>query len=252
MSHHSDEEQVELLKRLWKDHGQSALTGLALGLAVIFGYQYWEKSQAEQVAAASSLYQNVINIETSSNGQLNDEQRATVKHLVSTLQQDFASSKYAALATLFLVKHQVNQADLKAAQDSLNWVLKQNADVDMKVLVSMRLARILLAESNDNAQKALDVLAGLKSDSYTTDIALIQGAAYEVLGKKDEAKAAYQKALDSASAERRDRGIIQLKLDNLSVVTTVKAVAPAKKVETTTTETADSTSTTKIENSNEG
>ena len=143
MSHHSDEEQVELLKRLWKDHGQSALTGLALGLAVIFGYQYWEKSQAEQVAAASSLYQNVINIETSSNGQLNDEQRATVKHLVSTLQQDFASSKYAALATLFLVKHQVNQADLKAAQDSLNWVLKQNADVDMKVLVSMRLARIL-------------------------------------------------------------------------------------------------------------
>lgn len=37
----TEEQQIEAAKKWWKENGSSIVTGLMLGLAVLFGYRYW-------------------------------------------------------------------------------------------------------------------------------------------------------------------------------------------------------------------
>ena len=167
MSYQSDEEQVQLLKNLWKDYGQPVIIGVAITLAAVSGYKYWQKAQQQEVAEASTLYQNLL--ETLNAGQqdqlglqsLTEEQKATVKHVVTSLQEDYSDSQYAAFATFFLAQQQVEANELAAAQASLEWVLAQKPVQEVKIMATVRLARVLISESADNGQKALDLLSKL-------------------------------------------------------------------------------------------
>ena len=166
--HESDEEQIELLKNIWKDYGQPVVLAVAISLAAVSGYKYWNNMQYETASNASELYQNLLDTLASSHqGQipqpLNDEQKATVSHVVRSLQDDFSNSRYAAFATLFQAQQQVQDNQLVEARISLQWVLDQNSGTEINAIAGVRLARVLLSESDDNAQQALDVLNRLQA-----------------------------------------------------------------------------------------
>ena len=38
----TEEEQIEALKRWWKENGKSIIAGLVLGIGSIGGYRYWQ------------------------------------------------------------------------------------------------------------------------------------------------------------------------------------------------------------------
>ncbi len=222
MSYQSDEEQVQLLKNLWKDYGQPVLLGVVITLAGVSGYKYWQKNQQQEVAKASSLYQNLLETlaineqNPFATVELTADQKATVAHITNTLQTDHASSQYAAMATLFLAQEQVQNNDLTAARGSLEWVLDHQPGPQVKVMASVRLARILLSESADNGQQALDILAKLKDTSaFEPTVESTRGDVYLALGDRKKAQEAYQKALDAAQAEGLNRPLLQLKLDDL-------------------------------------
>ena len=42
----TEEEQIEAIKRWWKKNGSSLLLGIALALAIVFGWQAWQNHQA--------------------------------------------------------------------------------------------------------------------------------------------------------------------------------------------------------------
>ena len=223
MSYQSDEEQVQLLKNLWKDYGQPVLLAVAVTLAGVSGYKYWQKTQQQEIAAASSLYQNLLETLAINEQnpfaivQLTAEQKATVAHIASTLQTDHASSQYAQLATLFLAQEQVQGNDLNAAKSSFEWVLNHKPGLQIKVIASVRLARVLLSESTENGQRALDVLATLKdTHSFVPTVESARGDAYLALGDREQARVAYQKAVDAAQQEGPNRPLLQLKLDDLA------------------------------------
>ena len=179
MSYQSDEEQVELLKNLWKDYGQPVMLGIAVTLAAVSGYQYWQKTQQQDIAAASLLYQNLLNtVEPVLSGQaeMTTEQQATVGHVVANLQKDHANSQYAVLATLFLAQQQVRDDQLAAARSSLEWVLAQKPSPEIQVMATAR------------------------------------------LGDRQQARTAYRKAIDAAETNGLNRPILQLKLDDLAVL----------------------------------
>ncbi|OED40169.1 hypothetical protein ACH42_17705 [Endozoicomonas sp. (ex Bugula neritina AB1)] len=222
--HQSDEEQVELLKSIWKDYGQPILLGVAITLAAVSGYKYWNTVQSATAAEASGLYQNLLDtVNASQQGQmplpLTDEQKSTVNHVVSTLQADFTDSRYAALATLFKAQQQVKDNDLAAARESLQWILTQKPDAEVDAVVRIRLARVMLNESQENGQKALDILSKVSiKKAYTATIESVKGDAYLALGKQDQARAAYQLAVDSAQASGENRPLLKLKLDDLAAM----------------------------------
>lgn len=226
MSYQSDEEQVELLKNLWKDYGQPVVLGVAITLAAVSGYNYWQKTQHQEISEASVLYQNLL--DTVSNGSsleqqaqfavpLTEEQKSTVGHVVSSLQTDYADSQYAAFATLFLAKQQVQDNQLSAARASLEWVLTHKPAAEIQTMASVRLARVLLSESSDNGQQALDILTKLSAGkSYEATVESAKGDAYLALGDRKQAEVAYQKAVDAEQDNGLNRPLLQLKLDDLA------------------------------------
>ena len=224
MSHDSDEEQVEQLKRLWKDYGQPVVVGVLITLVGVFGYKAWQKNQHETAAAASALYQNLLDTMNTAQGPtLTEEQEATVTHVVDNLQKDYSSSRYAALATLFLAQQQVKEHELEKAQGSLNWILAQKPDANIDLITRVRLARVLLALPESQPQKALDILSVLKSDNsaFLASVDAVRGDAYVALGQDEKAREAYNKAMEAATAEGQSRPLLQLKLDDLATFSTL-------------------------------
>nr|WP_286198118.1 tetratricopeptide repeat protein [Salinisphaera sp. G21_0] len=217
-----------MLKNLWKDYGQPVVLGVAMTLAAVSGYQYWQKTQQQEIAEASSLYQNLL--DTISNGSsleqqapfsapLTEEQKATVSHVVSSLQKDHGSSQYAAFATLFLAQQQVQDNQLSAARASLEWVLAQKPAAEIQTMASVRLARVLISESSGNGQQALDILTRLNAGkSYEATVESAKGDAYLAVGDRKQAEMAYRKAVDAARENGLNRPLLQLKLDDLAAM----------------------------------
>lgn len=214
----SDEEEVELLKNLWQEYGKPVIAGVAITVIAIFGYKAYQKNQLEAAADSSQLYQSLLEATRTAQGQpLSDQQKATVSHVVKTLQSDYENSEYAAFATLFQAREQVLNNDLEGARSSLEWVLGQRPDLEVELVARARLARVMLSQSDDNAQAALDVLAKAKSEAgFVGTIESIRGDAYLAMGQKDKARESYEKALEAARTNGESRPLLQFKLDDLA------------------------------------
>ena len=52
----TDDEQAEDIKKWWKENGLSVAAGIALAVAALFGWEYWQKYQITQAESASTLY----------------------------------------------------------------------------------------------------------------------------------------------------------------------------------------------------
>ena len=52
----TEEQQVEAIKRFWSEHGTSLIVGAVLGLAGLFGWQYYSDSQIAAKESASQAF----------------------------------------------------------------------------------------------------------------------------------------------------------------------------------------------------
>ena len=218
---HTDEEEVELLKKAWVEYGKPALYGVAITMVVIFGYKAYQKHQHETASAASALYQNLLEVTQTNPMQmaegLSEEQTATMSHVVNTLQEDYSGSRYALFATLMQAQQQVLANDLESARASLEWVLTKKPEAEIEQVARTRLARVMLGQTEDNARAALDLLAQGKVDvAFTATVETVRGDAYLALGQLDKARESYQKALDAARENGETLPILQFKLDDLA------------------------------------
>ncbi|AMO56037.1 hypothetical protein GZ77_04215 [Endozoicomonas montiporae] len=215
----TDEEEIELLKRVWSEYGKPAVYGVAITMAVIFGYKGYQKHQYETASAASALYQNLL--EATQAGQmaqtLSEDQKSTMTHVVSSLQDDYSGTRYASFATMIQAQQQVLENDLDSARASLEWVLNNKPEAEVEQVARARLARVILGQGDEHAQAALDVLAKAKADeAFVATVEGVRGDAYVALGQLDQARDAYQKALDAARDHGESLPILQFKLDDLA------------------------------------
>ncbi len=216
--HYSDEEQLATLKRFWDEYGKSLVAGVVIAMVSVFGYKAWQKSQVETAQQGAALYQQVLDIMVyDSEEALTEEQLATLDHVVSTLKQEYDDTPYAGYAALFSARQSVEAGDLAAAKDMLQWVVDQKESRDIDVVARIRLARVLLASEGDNAAAALKVLEGIKKPGgYKASVEAARGDVLLALGRNDEARTAYQAALDEARVNGEQRPVVQMKLDNLA------------------------------------
>lgn len=189
-SYRTDEEQIEELKKWWRENGQATVIGIALALAVVFGWQSWGRYQEGQAEKASVLYQQLLEADRSSEG--SSAQMSTAKHLASQLKDEFAGSTYAVFAAMFSAKYAVAEQQLDAAEEELRWVLAQNPDEQIALQAKVRLAHVLLSQKRyEDAQK---ILSGSEMGSYAALIAETRGDIFLAKGQKAEALTAYREA----------------------------------------------------------
>ena len=51
----TEEEQVEQLKKWWKENGLSIVGGVVVGLALVFGWRSWQHHQLERSAHSTII-----------------------------------------------------------------------------------------------------------------------------------------------------------------------------------------------------
>lgn len=213
----TDDEQIEALKRWWRENGNSLLISLALAGAGVFGWRQWEQSQQGSAEVASELYQQVLTIGSAdASVTVSDEEFATAMTFAEQLRGDFADSIYARYAALFMARLYVERGELESAAAELQWILDnpklglfKRASDPLLLTARLRLARVVLAQ--EDAQRALDLLGGVDAGEFAGQYAEVEGDAWAALGDTERAREAYQRAV----AMGYNHVLLELKLRDL-------------------------------------
>lgn len=199
-------EQGEQVRNWLRSNGGSMIGGIAVGLALIAGWQWWQHKQEAHSQDAATTYA-ILSDSVRSNG---DEKRLAT--IANALRTDYANTPYATLAALRVAAHQVDRGDAKGALATLDGVGKVS-DPALATLVRLRAARLLVVLG-----RPADALARIGPTSDPGDACVadeIRGDAERALGHTDAARAAYANALKQMPATAPNREILEMKLADL-------------------------------------
>lgn len=197
----TEEQQVEAIKRFWSEHGMSLIVGAALGLAGLFGWQYYSDSQIAAKEAASQSYQAALE------SLVNDENSQPIDAVIGAE----SVSGYANVAGLLAAKQAVDNGNLEGAAGYLQGVANNAADNSLKQVANVRLARVQLALAQYDS--ALGTIESVTDEAFTAQVEEIKGDIFAAQGNFDKARIAYSSALEKNINNR----LLQMKLDNLAV-----------------------------------
>ncbi len=223
-----EHEQGELVRKWLRDNSMAIIVGVALGLAALFGWRYWQSYQVGQQAEAALQFGAI-------NKAVEAENVADADAIAAAMQQNFPKSTYSVLAALGVAERAVAKNDLDAASQALAWAEGHVEAVELKQLITLRQARVTLARGKpDDALKQLDAMA---KGNYAGLVADLRGDALYQLDRADEARAAYQDALANVDPRAASHALIQMKLDRIPAAPA--AVAPVPESPTTPATTAE-------------
>jgi predicted negative regulator of RcsB-dependent stress response len=210
-----EQEQLDKIKAFWKQFGNliSAVLILVFGsIAAYNGYQWWQRDKASQAAA---MYDEV---ERAAKG----GDPAKISRAFADMKERFGGTTFAAQAGLLSAKALYDKGQAEQAKAPLQWVASSAADESYRAIAKLRLSSILFeGKGYDEALKLLDGLPkefeALASDRRG-DILLAQG-------KRDEAKAAFEKAHKAMDERSEYRRLVEIKLNALGVDVSSKTAA---------------------------
>lgn len=204
----SEQEQVEQLKRWWKDIGRALVTGLVIGIGGLAGYRYWDNVQVTRAENASVNYEHLLQMTTEGR---NVDALAAGQSIIDS----YPDSAYARLSTLVLAKIAVGENEYARAKQHLQTLIEAADDGEITQIARARLARILLAEGGVDEANAL--IAAIPSIDGRERFAELRGDISVARGDTETARTMYLQALSQAHEFGLDRGAVQLKLDNLEL-----------------------------------
>lgn len=201
---HEEQEQIATLKAWWDKYGNLVtwlITAVLVAYAGWTGWNYWQRSQA---AKAAILYEELVKA-----SEANDAAKRT--RASADLKDKFSGTAYAQMGALVAARAAFDAADLKAAKAELMWVAEHGKNEEFKALARIRLAGVLLDEKAYD--EGLKILSGDFPDQFAALVADRKGDLYFGMNKLDDARAAYQTALEKTEVKNPARQLIQLKLD---------------------------------------
>jgi predicted negative regulator of RcsB-dependent stress response len=206
----TEEEELAVIRDWWQRNGKPLLTGGALALVVVFGWQGWQKHQLSEAQGASALYQQLLEVALVANAQ---PDVGKVADLAGKLKAEYPGTHYAQYASLLLAKVAVESGKLDDANSELKAVLDKPADASLAELARQRLARVLAEQGK--ADEALALLVGEADPAYLASREELKGDLLAKLARSDEALAAYQKAKAALNSDAAVGGL-QIKIDDLA------------------------------------
>ncbi len=212
-----EQEQISSIKSWWQQHGNQ-VTGVLLAAALAsLAYQGWNWYQRNQSAQAGAV---LAVVEKAANSK--DALRA--REAAGELLDKFPGTTQAGYGALVSAKVQLDVGDIKTAKTQLTWAAEKANEDEVRELARLRLAAVLMDEKAFD--EALKQLEKEPMAPFAANFAEARGDVYALQGKKDEARKAYQAALDKrqtgegaeAGEVRRQkmaREMLNIKLDSL-------------------------------------
>lgn len=200
----NENDQVDALKRFFAENGKALAVGVVLGIGALVGWRFWNGHQDASAREVSLAYQNVTSV-----------MKADKPESITAVENFVASNKntYGALAALDVANQLVGKNDLPSAATQLQTGLANTSDDNLKALINLRLARILVQQKQ--ADDALKTLDSIKGDGWTAMVADIRGEALLSKGDKQGARDAWSKGVASGTSPAL-REMMQMKINNLS------------------------------------
>ncbi len=201
-----EQEQIAEIKAWWKQYGGFVLLVVTVALLTLAGMRGWSYYQTKQGVEAGELYAQL-------QGAVGANDAKKVQDIAAVITERYKRTGYAAFAAFAAAKAAMDAGDRAAAKARLQWVVDNGRDDEIRDLARLRLAAVLLDDKNyDEALKLLDAK---HVDTYTALYSDLKGDVLAAQGKVQEARAAYQVALDKSDSRGGYRALVQVKLDAL-------------------------------------
>jgi predicted negative regulator of RcsB-dependent stress response len=213
-----EQEQIDQLKNFWKQYGNLITWTLVIVLGGFSGWVYWNNYQAGQAGKAGAMFD-----ELDKAAQAGDADRAAT--VFATLKDRYPSTAFAEQGGMALAKVQFDKGQFDNARATLTWVVDNAPEAEYKTIARVRLAGILLDQKKyDDALKQLDTATGKEFEPIVNDR---RGDVLMAQGKKDDAKAAYQKAWKDMDPKVEYRRLVEAKLTALGAAPEPEKAASA-------------------------
>jgi predicted negative regulator of RcsB-dependent stress response len=200
-----EQEQLAALKAWWKEHGGGVALAAILVAAAVAAWNGWGWYQRSQSAQAAVLYDTLQKAARS-----NDLK--AVRDVSGSILENYPRSAYAPLAALVSAKAMFQAGDLKTARAQLQWAVEHAKGDEVRSIATLRLASVLLDDKEPDA--ALKALETKPHPGFEALFAAQRGDVLAAQKKRDEARAAYQAALEKAGPGPL-RESLRLKLEAL-------------------------------------
>lgn len=201
-----EQERLDELKAWWKRWGSATLFGLALAVAAVAGWRYWQNHIATQSLEAATVYEKLTQ-------SLATNDLKSARESGGLLIEQYKGTAYAPRAALLLARMHVAAKDAKSAQTQLQWAVSNAKEPAIRDMARLRLAGVQLDQKAYDA--ALKTLAATHSDAFAPRFGDLRGDVLLAQGKTAEARAAYQSAFGKMAEDDPYRNILELKLDAL-------------------------------------
>ena len=196
----TEDEQVEQIKKWWKSNGKQIIAGAVIGLAGIWGWNYYSTYQDQKAFEARALYLNYA----SDSSNLGAYEKLT---------EDFANNSYTDQASLLMVKNLFDEGNYAEALKLIE-PLTKHSNIMITSSAILRLASIYLQTSQHD--KALELLQSYSNESFGGLVHNLMGDIYLDIGNKSEAQEHFNKALVAVTENSNLGQLIQIKLDDLN------------------------------------
>jgi len=200
----SEQEQLEAIKKWWKENGKLVIAGVVLGLGALFGGKAWIDYKNTLAESASMEFEQLLEELKQKNNQAVSERS---EHIIAS----FPKTPYASLAALALATTKADGGEYESARSRLQWVLDHARQSGMIHTARMRMAKIMIAQGE--AAQAVTLLDGADPEHFLASYEEIKGDAYIAMGETAKAEQAYKKALNTATSGISQH--LQMKLDDL-------------------------------------
>ncbi len=201
-----EQEQLEAIKAWWAKWGNLILTVVTLVLLAVASWQAWNWYQRHQATQAAGVFEAL-------QGAVRQQQPNLVLDASARLNDDFGRTAYADRGALLAASALAAAGDAEAASERLQWVIERNHSAFAPV-ARLRLATLHLDAGN--AQAGLSILEGTAPEGFGALYADRRGDLLQVLGRADEAAAAWQQALNEIAAGDPLQSVVALKLEALA------------------------------------
>lgn len=193
----TEEEQLERLKTWWAANGAKLLASLALVVAAVVGWRWYQASSAASLEAASDLYESYLAAA--------DERSA----LAERIDAEIPGTSYQAFTFMHRAKEALQEDDIDAAIGLLQQVIDAGVPVPLKDLARIRQARLRQQQGDSDA--ALALLAEVRGTGFRWQVQELKGDIHLALGQRAEAQEAYASAQREAP-EGRELPILEMKV----------------------------------------
>lgn len=203
-NHQIDEYELGERVRTWfKENSGSLITGVALGLGGIFGYQWWQGNGDKHQTQAGLQYQAFADA-----ADKNDPGKTKI--LLDLLQSKYADTPYFDFAVLRQAELLQSSGKIADALKLLQTNAAAVSEPSIKELYQIRIARLHLI--NGKADLALKQLSSVADSIYIVSVEEIRGDAHMALGQRELASKSYVKALTALDEAAPIRNLVELKL----------------------------------------